>query len=41
MTNAPKIASNIEVVLDVILLIIEVIRELFALIGLDLPLLGN
>ena len=40
MTKAPKLASNIEVILDVILQIITVITELFELIGLPLPLLA-
>lgn len=41
MTSAPKLAANIEVILDVILQIITVITELFELIGLPLPLLGK
>lgn len=41
MNTAPKLASNIEVLLDVILQIITVIRELFELIGLPLPLFGK
>ena len=41
MTQAPKLASNIEVILDVILQIITVINELFELLGLPLPLLGK
>lgn len=41
MKMAPKMASNIEVILDVILQIIAVITELFELIGLPLPLFGK
>lgn len=40
MKKAPKMASNIEIILDVILQIINVITALFKLIGLPLPLLG-
>lgn len=41
MNKAPKLASNIEVILDVILQIIQVLTQLFEFIGLPLPILGK
>ncbi len=41
MTMAPKLATNLEVILDVILQLLTVLTELFEFLGLPLPVLGG